>query len=219
MNDLISKDDESVRSLLDYCAKNWSDHFGAVVAPEDDIVHWVWKLYDVETDLFRLWFPTFWKIAMPSYENPKMTALHLAAFNGHQDILFLVLGSKTAAIEEVDSSKSNALQWACVRGHVGIVERLLEKGANVNAQGGFHGNALYAAAEQGHIDIVQRLLEKGADVNAQGEFYGNALQAAAKGGHLEIIQRLLEKGADVNAQGGRYGTALQALLKGDMLIS
>jgi ankyrin repeat protein len=48
------------------------------------------------------------------------------------------------------------------------VTLLLEKGADVNAQGGHYGNALQAASGGGHDSIVTLLLEKGADVNAQG---------------------------------------------------
>ncbi|EED17208.1 ankyrin repeat-containing protein, putative [Talaromyces stipitatus ATCC 10500] len=90
-----------------------------------------------------------------------------------------------------------------------LVHWLLEKGADVNTQGGEFGNALQAAVEGGRLEIVERLLEKGADVNAQGGLYGNALQVAVEGGHLKIVQRLLENGADVNAQGGYYSNALQ----------
>ncbi|SLM38726.1 vegetative incompatibility protein het-e-1, partial [Lasallia pustulata] len=57
---------------------------------------------------------------------------------------------------------------------------LLDKGADVNAQGGRYGNALYAASATGHDQVVQMLLDKGADVNAQGGQYGNALKAASK---------------------------------------
>jgi ankyrin repeat protein len=60
-----------------------------------------------------------------------------------------------------------------------IVKVLLEKGAEVNAQGGEYGNALQAASFGGHEAIVKVLLEKGAEVNAQGGIYGNALQAAS----------------------------------------
>jgi ankyrin repeat protein len=59
------------------------------------------------------------------------------------------------------------------------VTLLLEKGADVNAQGGYYGNALQAAANGGHESVVTLLLENGADVNAQGGYYGNALQAAS----------------------------------------
>jgi ankyrin repeat protein len=43
-----------------------------------------------------------------------------------------------------------------------VVQLLLEKGADVNAQGGPFGNALHAASVQGHRAVVQLLLENGA---------------------------------------------------------
>jgi ankyrin repeat protein len=192
MDDLVSKDGESVRSLLDYSAKNWADHFRNVRFPEADVVNWVWKLYDVRTERFHLWFLKFWAAAMPYRQDPEMEALHLAAFNGHLDILCRVVVNKTGAIDQVDGLGMTALQWACERGRLEIVQLLLEKGADVNTQGGRYGNALEAATLRGHYEIVKLLLEEGADVNA--------LHPAALGGYLEIFQLLLEKGADVNAQ-------------------
>ncbi|EED23384.1 ankyrin repeat-containing protein, putative [Talaromyces stipitatus ATCC 10500] len=210
MNDLVSNREKLVRSLLEYSAENWADHSRNVLSLEKELVQQVWKLYNVAIDQFHLWFPIFWKEAMRYSKDPGMNAMHLAAFNGHQEILSLITVNEQGAINRVDRSGTNALQWACLRGHFDIVQRLLEKGANVNAKGGKYGNALYAAAEGGHIHIVQTLLEKGANVNAQDKINGSALQAAAYEGHLEIVERLLEKGADVSAKGGRYGNALQA---------
>ena len=91
----------------------------------------------------------------------------------------------------------------------GIIQLLVEKGVDVNAQGGDYGNALQAASNRGHEGIVQLLVKKGAEVNAQVGGYGNALQAASNRGHEGILQLLVKKGADVNAQGGWYGNALQ----------
>jgi ankyrin repeat protein len=79
-----------------------------------------------------------------------------------------------------------------------VVELLLGKGADVNAQGGDFGNALQAASHEGHEKVIKLLLGKGADVNAQDSRFGNALHAASK------------EGADANAQGGDFGNALQA---------
>ncbi|ORY67765.1 ankyrin repeat-containing domain protein [Pseudomassariella vexata] len=102
------------------------------------------------------------------------------------------------------------LYYASLAGLIYAVQRLIEKNADVNAQGGEYGNALQAASYRGHEKVVQILLEKNADVNAQGGPYGNALQAASSEGHEKVVQILLEKNADVNAQGGPYGNALQA---------
>ena len=67
-----------------------------------------------------------------------------------------------------------------------MVKLLLDKGADVNAQGGRYGNALYVASERGHEQVVKLLLDKGADVSAEGRRYDNALQAASAKGHEEV---------------------------------
>ena len=76
-----------------------------------------------------------------------------------------------------------ALQAASSSGHENIVRLLLEKGADVNLQGGFYGSALQAASFHGHKNFVRLLLEKGAETNMQGGYYGSALQAASRRGH------------------------------------
>ncbi|KAJ5095220.1 Pfs NACHT and Ankyrin domain protein [Penicillium argentinense] len=127
-----------------------------------------------------------------------------------------------ASLYQADSSwdpnpgppQGSGLYYACFLGLVAPARDLINKGADVNAQGGVYGNALQAASFRGRQEIVQLLLDKGADVNVQGGEYGNALQAASSGGHQEIVQLLLDKGADVNVHGGRYGNALQAASSG-----
>lgn len=89
------------------------------------------------------------------------------------------------------------LYYASMAGLEKMVELLVEKGENVNAQGGYYGNALVAAASKGHKTIVNLLIDKGADVNAHKKF---ALSAAEKGGHTETVTLLMERGADVNIQ-------------------
>jgi Ankyrin repeats (3 copies) len=94
------------------------------------------------------------------------------------------------------------LYYASLFGFVEACKDILDKGADVNAQGGKWGNALQAASwGGGHESVVRLLLEWGADVNAEGGFCGNALQAASEGGHESVVRLLLERGADVNAEG------------------
>ncbi|KUL83152.1 hypothetical protein ZTR_10097 [Talaromyces verruculosus] len=211
MDDLVGNGRKSnLESLLDYSAQNWPDHFRLVSSPTAELVASVIQLYDDVTGRLTLWFPIFWKTVMPYHDIPQMNALHLSAFNGHNVVINKLITDGKSKINERDSTGTNALQWASLRGHSKSVQQLLEKGAEVNAQGGRYSSALSAASFNGHVEIVQRLLEKGAEVNAQGGHYGNALQAASSRGHVKIVQVLLEKGAEVNAQGGFYGNALQA---------
>jgi ankyrin repeat protein len=43
-----------------------------------------------------------------------------------------------------------------------VVKLLVDKGADVNAQGGVHSNALQAASLRGHEQVVKLLVDKGA---------------------------------------------------------
>lgn len=54
----------------------------------------------------------------------------------------------------------NALQATSVGGHDVIVKQLLNRGADFNAQGRYHGSALQAASAGGHEQVVQMLCEK-----------------------------------------------------------
>lgn len=80
-----------------------------------------------------------------------------------------------------------------------VAQWLLDKGADVNAEGGEYGNALQAAAVGGKESLVQVLLDRGANVNPKSGEYGSALQAAAFGGKERIVHLLLDRGAHVNA--------------------
>jgi ankyrin repeat domain-containing protein 50 len=88
---------------------------------------------------------------------------------------------------------------AATRRNEDVIRLLLERGADINAQGGYYGNALQAAATCRNEDVIRLLLDRGADINAQGGCYGNALQAAAaKYGSEGVVRLLLDKGA-INA--------------------
>jgi hypothetical protein len=93
------------------------------------------------------------------------------------------------------------LYYAALLGFSTVTRLLLDKGVNVNAQGGHFGNALQAASARGHEQVVKTLLDKGADVNAQGRRYGNALQAASEQGHEQVVKTLLNAGAHQHQEG------------------
>ncbi|KAF7365660.1 HET-like protein [Mycena venus] len=148
-----------------------------------------------------------------------------------------ILSNLTMHLLEVGSSQYTALnqleQWnwtpdqfslidgpplcLCARlGYIEGVKYLLDRGADVNAEG-TNGAALQLASENSHIEIIHLLLEKGADVNAMVHG-GTALQRASANGDLEIVHLLLEKGADVDAIHPRFYSALhQASLHGHLM--
>lgn len=86
-----------------------------------------------------------------------------------------------------------------------LVEKLLEEGANVNANFG-NGPVLSQAVQAGNEEIVKILLGRGATVDDQAGS-NRILHEAIIAGHEKAVRLLLEKGANVNAQSDR-GTAL-----------
>ncbi|CAI6339356.1 unnamed protein product [Periconia digitata] len=128
------------------------------------------------------------------------------------------------------------LHFASKEGLTKIVEKLIEKGADVNSQAEHFDDstAIQLAALLGHEDIVKLLLKNGANVNAKGGTLGNALQAAVFGNeptlvelliqaeaevsnalvtavyedNEEMTKLLLKYGADANFQGGCFGNVL-----------
>lgn len=64
-----------------------------------------------------------------------------------------------------------ALCEAAESGNLAIVERLVEKGVDADADVVkyiYNQPPLYIAAEKGHLAVVEYLVEKGANVNAAG---------------------------------------------------
>ncbi|KAI4775543.1 hypothetical protein E4T52_09513 [Aureobasidium sp. EXF-3400] len=98
------------------------------------------------------------------------------------------------------SRSTDPLYYASLGGASEWADNLINKGADVNIQGGCYGSTLQAASLGGHSGIVQMLLDNGADINAQSGRYGSALVAATSSGHDKIVQMLLDHGADVNAR-------------------
>ncbi|KAE8354650.1 hypothetical protein BDV28DRAFT_146933 [Aspergillus coremiiformis] len=216
MDDLEDQQEQNkynIHCFLSYSAEHWAAHVrGMSSLQQQEMVNLIHGIYSSTTARFALWFPVFRKAVMPfSISEPKMDAVHLAAFNGHSSVLKLIIKREKDTINKNDSCGRTALLLASQNGHSEAVKILLDNGANANAQDKeVYPTALQAASLGGYSQIVQMLLDKGADVNAQAKYCATALQYASYTGHSQTVQMLLDKGADVNAQGWEYGTALQA---------
>ncbi|KAL1966043.1 hypothetical protein VTN77DRAFT_4983 [Rasamsonia byssochlamydoides] len=132
------------------------------------------------------------------------------AIFGLEELIRVILAKPDVGLNEKNRELGAALMAASTAGHEGIVEQLIEAGADVNAHDESHDSALYAASYRGHEDIVKLLLTAGADPNLNGGRYGSALQLASYYGNEDMVKLLLSAGADPNLQGGQYGSALQA---------
>ncbi len=94
------------------------------------------------------------------------TALMLAAFNGHDNVLEALIAAG-ATVDALDNTKRSALMYACTGPTPKTVELLIKHGANVNlADGEEHWTPIMFAAAEGHLENVRILLNAGADPTA-----------------------------------------------------
>jgi ankyrin repeat protein len=105
-------------------------------------------------------------------------------------------------VEYVNLSCDSGTPLYCGAYHIGIsiIEKLIEKGAQVNLVGGPAGTPLMVACANGHIEAVRILLKKGAELQCT-KFDGTTITAEEAAQHHErvllLLRRYKEKGAHV----------------------
>lgn len=99
------------------------------------------------------------------------TALHLAANEGHQEVV-KVLIDFGANIEAETRMNRRALHIACIRGNLEVVRILLAVNAEKNPKDKDFYTPLHFASENGYNDIIKILLEYGASPNVKN-YQGN----------------------------------------------
>jgi ankyrin repeat protein len=197
--------------LLEYAARYCGEHIRSV---EAKVAHLACRFLTHSGTLScaaQVLFVPSYKFKEYSATSLAITGLHWIALFGLCDIaeqfLHTIEVDTVRTVNTRDSWGRCPLAYAAEYGHYELARLLLDKGADVDAQGGYLGNALQVASYEGHEVVVRLLLEKGANVNAQGGLYGGALRAASSIGHEAVVRLLLEKGADAQYYGNVLGAA------------
>ncbi|KAK3943389.1 ankyrin repeat-containing domain protein [Diplogelasinospora grovesii] len=141
-----------------------------------------------------------------------------AASNGHFRIVEIFLSRGERAMQKSTGIEAlhlgQALYAAAAKGHIEVMERLLDHGVDINARGGRDGTALQAAALQGRPEAVQLLLKRGANHAIPCKRFGTPLAAAAEKSHHRTVSVLLQAGANPNGRGGWYSSPLVSAIVG-----
>lgn len=129
----------------------------------------------------------------------KESALTLACYKGHVDMVFFLL-QRGADQEHKTDEMHTALMEASMDGHVEVAKLLLDHGAQVNMPADSFESPLTLAACGSHVELAQLLLEHGAKLEEVNDEGYTPLMEAAREGYLPMVALLLEHGANINAQ-------------------
>lgn len=129
-----------------------------------------------------------------------------AAKTGDLPRMARILGNTAADQRATDGT--TALHWAVYRDDAGMVDLLLDAGAEQALENRYGFPPLYFAAVNGNPAILDRLLAAGADPDTTVPGGETVLMTASRTGDPAVIAALLDAGANANAINDAGQTAL-----------
>ncbi|KAL6578200.1 hypothetical protein OROMI_010528 [Orobanche minor] len=136
---------------------------------------------------------------------------HVAAKQGHLDVLKELLRFFPSLLMTTDTTNSTPLHTAAAQGHTDVVNLLLDTDPNLAKIARNNGKSvLHSAARMGHLEVVKSLLAKDPSVGFKTDRKGQtALHMAVKGQNVDIVKELVKPDPSVLGFGDNKGnTAL-----------
>ena len=143
----------------------------------------------------------------------RTTPFLLAAREGKLEMAKFLL-EKGAELRTIGNDGFTALHEAADRGHVGIVEFLIQCGLSVDSRENHDATPLLLCSQAEFVSqeryaaVARALLARGADVHAVTRQGQTALHRAAFSGHPQVMEVLLAAGAKLSARDDEGKTAL-----------
>ena len=111
--------------------------------------------------------------------------------------MILVMGVVCSRLIQIDAGRIDLL-FAAENGDLKLVDRLLDRGVDIETQNGTGMTPLMRAAEFGQYDVVEELLRRGAKRDVRDGSGFTAVGVAADQGQAQTIELLCKHGADTN---------------------
>ncbi|XP_078068618.1 ankyrin repeat domain-containing protein 6b isoform X2 [Mustelus asterias] len=118
------------------------------------------------------------------------TALHLAAYKGHIDVVRILLKA-SCDLDIQDDSNQTALHRAAIVGNTEVISALVLEGCSLDRQDKDGNTALHEACWHGFSQSVKLLVKAGANVHAKNQMGDTCLHIATRYNHVTIIRILL----------------------------
>lgn len=129
--------------------------------------------------------------------SPQLTpALVQALYLDNLRVADYLIGHPQTDVNAANAANETPLMMASIRGHSDLVDRLLDRQAQVNQPGWAPLHYAAASPLPASVTITHRLLEQHAFINATSPNGTTPLMMAAQYGREEVLALLLEEGAE-----------------------
>ena len=138
----------------------------------------------------------------------RQSGLYLAALGGNVEIAALLIDKGADLEHKAGILGYTPLVASVVRNHLSMVEFLVSRGADVNAEINEKETGLLFAAYHGFVEIVDVLIQNGADLKHKNEEGMDSLMQSVLENHLSTAKLLVAYGANVNTSNNYNASAL-----------
>ncbi len=137
------------------------------------------------------------------------TLLHLAIANRNDAIINKILERESGILNTPNAEGMTPLQFAAMKGYVGIVKTLLDHKADITQRTNDGETALSFAAAYGHVSVIRLLANySSVNVNSQNNKKQTPLMKAVMHCHPAAFETLLKLGADTEITDDQKNTVL-----------
>ena len=119
------------------------------------------------------------------------TCLYVAAELGHIETVRYLVGLPEVELNHRDDDNDTALHLAVLEERTGVVQVLIDAGADIDTQNNEGWSPLHAAYAHGGLGIVKMLVRAGAGASATNDIRRTCLHVAAEFGNIDIVRYLL----------------------------